>query len=101
MDITREAHRAAQEATLQYRSRQEALLDDEQAEEKLTQLLAFIGSLRRTPEGAAEIRRQVASFGECRRNNGETSAEFYGRLRRWLDRSTPRPRSPQPLAEAH
>ena len=95
MDITRKARREAQEATLQYRSRQEALLDDEQTEDKLTQLLKFIGSLRRTPEGAAEIRRQVASFGECKRTEGETSAEFYAKLRHWLDGNTPRTRSPR------
>ena len=52
MDITRKAHREAQEASLRYRSRQEALFDDEQTEDKLTQLLAFIGSLRRTPRGS-------------------------------------------------
>jgi hypothetical protein len=95
MDITRKAHREAQEATLQYKSRQEALLDDEQTEEKLAQLLMFIGSLRRTPEGAAEIRSQVANFGECKRGEGETSAEFYARLRHWLDRNTPRTKSPR------
>jgi hypothetical protein len=98
MDITRKANREAQEATLQYRSRQEALLDDELIDDKLAQLLAFIGNLRRTPEGAAEIRRQVASFGECKRSDGETSAEFYAKLRHWLDRDKPRTKSPRHAA---
>jgi hypothetical protein len=98
MNITRKAHREAQEATLQYRSRQEALLDDDQTEDKLTQLLAFIGKLERMPEGAAEIQRRVKSFGKCERSSSETAADFYAKLRHWLDRDitrTKRPRHPQ------
>jgi len=94
MDITRKAHREAQEATLQYRSRQEALLDDELIEDKLKQLLDFVGGLKQTPEGAAEVQRRVKLFGECQRSEGETSAEFYAKLRHWLDRSMPRTKSP-------
>ena len=94
MDITRKAHREAQEATLQYRSRQEALLDEELIEDKLKQLLEFVGGLKQTPEGAAEIQRRVKLFGECERSEGEKSAEFYSKLRHWLDRSLPRTKSP-------
>ena len=94
MDITRKAHREAQEATLQYRTRQEALLEEELIEEKLKQLLEFVGGLKQTPEGAAEIQRRIKSFGECQRSEGETSAEFYAKLRHWLDRSMPRTKSP-------
>ena len=93
MDITRKANREAQEATLQYRSRQEALLDEELIEDKLKQLLEFVGGLKQTPEGAAEIQRRVKLFGECQRSEGETSAEFYAKLRHWLDRDKPRTKS--------
>lgn len=95
MDITRKAHRQAQEATLQYRTRQEALLDEELIEDKLKQLLAFVGVLKHTSEGADEIQRRVKSFGECQRSEGETSGRFYAKLRHWLDRSMPRTRSPR------
>jgi len=95
LDITRKAHREGQEATLQYKSRQEALLDDELIEDKLTQLLAFVGQLERTPEGAAEIQRRVKLFGRCKRGKGETSAEFYPKLRHWLDRDMPRTKAPR------
>jgi hypothetical protein len=94
MDITRKANREAQEATLQYRSRQEALLDDELIEDKLMQLLKFVGGLKQNPEGAAEIQRRIKSFGECQRGEGETSTEFYAKLRHWLDRSMPQTKSP-------
>ena len=95
MDITRKAHREAQEATLQYRSRQEAMLDDELIEDKLTQLLDFVDMLKRTPEGTAEIQRRVRLFGDCKRSAGETSGEFYAKLRHWLDRDNPRTKSPR------
>jgi hypothetical protein len=102
MDITRKAHREAQEVIFQYKSRQEALLDDELAEDKLTQLLAFIGHLERSPEGAAEIQGRVKLFGKCKRSKGETSAEFYGKLRHWLDRGTSRTKSPlHPPRQTH
>jgi hypothetical protein len=94
MDITRKANREAQEATLQYLSRQEAMLDDELIEDKLKQLLEFVEELKRTPEGAAEIQRRVKSFGACKRGEGETSTEFYVKLRHWLDRDMPRTKSP-------
>ena len=94
MDITRKANREAQETTLQYKSRQETLLDEELAEDKLTQLLAFIDQLKRTPEGAADIQRRVKIFGECERSEGETKAEVYAKLRHWLDRDIPQTKSP-------
>jgi len=94
MDITRKAHREAQEATLQYRTRQETLLDEELIEDKLKQLLEFVGGLKQTPEGAAEIQRRVKLFGECQRNEGETLGEFYAKLRHWLDRTMPGTKSP-------
>jgi hypothetical protein len=95
MDTTRKAHHQAQELTLQYRSRQEALLDDELIEDKLGQLLTFIGHLKRTTDGAAEIQRRVKLFGKCKRSEGETSGEFYAKLRHWLDRDNPRTKPPR------
>jgi hypothetical protein len=95
MDITRQANREAHEAILQYRSRQASLLDEELIEEKLTQLIAFIGQLKRTPMGSAELHSRVKQFGGCKRNKGETSAEFYPKLRHWLDRDMRRTKSPR------
>ncbi len=42
MDASRKASREDNEITLQYKSRQEILFDDELAEDKLKQLLEFI-----------------------------------------------------------
>jgi hypothetical protein len=94
MDITRKANREAHEATLQYRTRQENLLHEELIEDKLKQLLECVGGLNHTPEGTAEIQRRVKLFGECKRSEGETSGEFYAKLRHWLDRDKPRTKSP-------
>jgi hypothetical protein len=93
MDITRKSHREAQAQTLEHRVRQEAMIDDELIEHKLAQLLMFFGQLERTPIGAAEIQRRIKLFGECQRSERETSAEFYAKLRHWLDRSIPRTKS--------
>ena len=89
MDITQKANRKAQEASLQYRSRQEVLRGEDLTEDKLTQLLAFIGHLKRTPMGTVEIQRRLRLFGGCKRRDGETSREFYPKLRHWLDRDMP------------
>jgi hypothetical protein len=95
MDITRKAIREGQELTLQFRSRQEALLGEELIEDKLAQLLEFVGKLEQTPDGAAEIQRRVKLFGKCKRREGETSTEFYPKLRHWLDRDNARTKSPR------
>ena len=42
MDHSRKANREGNERTLQYKSRQETLLDEELAEDKLTELLASV-----------------------------------------------------------
>jgi hypothetical protein len=47
----------------------------------------FIGHLKRTPHGCAEIERRIKRFGDCKRIEGETSGHFYGKLRHWLDRT--------------
>ena len=95
MDKSRKANREDNEITLQYKSRQETLLDEESSEGKLEQLLSFISQLDQTPAGAAELQRRTTLFGECKRIEGETSGQFYARLRHWLDRDMPQTKSPR------
>ena len=94
MDRSRKANREGNEVTLQHKSRKEALLIEELVEEKLAQLQASIEQLKQTPEGIAELQRRVKAFGECMRIEGETSCQFYDKLRRWLDREIPQTKSP-------
>ena len=94
MDASRKATREGNETTLQYQSPQDALLVEERNEGLLTQLLESVNRLKETPPGAAEIERRITLFGECNRNEGETSGEFYGRLRHWLDREVQQTKSP-------
>ena len=94
MDASRKANREADEITLQYQSRQDLLLVDELNEDKLRQLLTFVGQLERTPPGAAELQRRIKLFGDCKRGEAETSGQFCARLRHWLDRSLPQTKSP-------
>jgi len=94
MDRSRKENREDRELTFQYKSRQEALLDDELAEDKLSQLLSFIQELKHTPEGSAELQRRVKVFGECERSDGETATDFYAKLNDWLHRDFPRRKSP-------
>jgi len=94
MDLSRKSSREGREVTLQYKTRQEGLLGEELIEEKLAQLLEFIGKLKQTPAGSAELQRRTKLFGKCQRIEGETSVEFYGKLRHWLDRDVPQTKSP-------
>ena len=94
MDNSRKANREDNEITLQYKSRQETLLDDELAEDKLKELLASISQLGQTPPGVAEFQRRRKLFGECKRVEGEASGQFYARLRHWLDRDMSQTKSP-------
>ena len=94
MDSSRKANREGNEKTLQYKSRQETLLDEELAEDKLTELLASISQLDQTPLEADELQRRRRLFGECKRIEGETSGQFYARLRHWLEREIPQTKSP-------
>ena len=94
MDRSRSASRDGNEKTMQYKSPQEMRLDAEAVERKLTQLLAFVGQLERTPTGIAEVERREKLFGPCKRTASETSTEFYARLRRWIDRDIPQSKSP-------
>ena len=94
MNPTRNAKREGQEATLQHRTRQEALGIEELSEQKLAQLHSFIEQLKQTPPGAADLKRRTKLFGECNRIEGEASSQFYGRLRHWLDKDLPQTKSP-------
>ena len=86
MNPTRVIKRDDLEKTQQYTRRQETLLVQEMIDEKLTQLQVFIGQLSSTPHGLEELERRTRCFGECKRLAGETSGQFYARLRLWLDR---------------
>jgi len=77
---------------LQYRSHQENLLVEERMDEKLTQLQVFVDQLAATPHGRAELENRTKRFGDCQRIEGETSGQFYSRLRLWLDRDIERPK---------
>ena len=94
MDNSRKANREGNEKTLQYKSRQETLLDEELSEDKLKELLESMSQFDQTPLGAAELQRRRKLFGECKRIEGETSGQFYARLRHWLDREMPQSKSP-------
>ncbi|MGO9114047.1 MAG: hypothetical protein ACLP9L_32935 [Thermoguttaceae bacterium] len=94
MDHSRKANREDNEKTLQYKSRQEAMLDEEFTEDKLKQLLASISQLDQTPPGAADLQRRTKLFGECKRIEGETSGQYYARLHHWLNQEIPQTKSP-------
>jgi hypothetical protein len=60
----------------------------------MRQLLEFVGRLKETPAGVAEVQRRFKLVGDCTRIEGETSGQFYARLRHWLDRELPPKKSP-------
>jgi CRISPR/Cas system-associated endonuclease Cas1 len=94
MDRSRKANREGNEVTLQHKSPKQALLVEELVEEKLAELQASLEQLTQTPEGRAERERRAKAFGACTRIEGETSTQFYAKLRRWLDREMPPTKSP-------
>jgi hypothetical protein len=91
MDRSRKATRKGNEITLQHKSQREAALTEEMIEEKLAQLQASIEQVR----GIAALQRRVKHFGECQPIEGETSGEFYEKLRHWFDRDLPQAKSPR------
>jgi hypothetical protein len=95
LDSSRKANRESHEITRQYQSRQELLDIGELNEDKLRNLLAFISHLEQTPPGATELKKRTTLFGKCKRIEGETSGQFHGRLRHWLDRDIPGTKSPR------
>ena len=94
MDRTRKATREGNEITLQHMSLKEALLIKELVGEKLVQLEASIEQLKETPEGIADLQRRTKAFGACQRIEGETTGQFYDKLRRWMERYTPQTKLP-------
>jgi hypothetical protein len=93
MHPNRKMRREDLEAMLQSRIRQETLAVEDLVEEKLNRLQVFIGQLARTPHGLAEIERRAKRFGDCKQIEGETSGQFYGKLRHWIDRDMPQAKS--------
>jgi hypothetical protein len=87
MNLTRKTKQENLEETQLYRSRQASLLVDDMIEEKLTQLQVFISQLNHTPHGRAELERRTDRYGDCKRIEGETSGQFYAKLRNWLDKT--------------
>jgi hypothetical protein len=94
METSRRANRDGQQTMLKSEVRQENALVAGLNENKLAQLLAFVSRLQQTPAGAADLQYRIKHFGECQRFCGETSGQFYARLRHWLDRDTPETKSP-------
>lgn len=94
MNPTRNARREGQEESLQYRTHQETLGQEEMIEEKLAQLRSFIEQLKKTSAGATELEWRTKLFGACNQIADETSSQFYGRLRHWMDRDLPQTKSP-------
>jgi len=94
VDRSRKANRQGNEVTLQHQTRSETVQIAEQIEEKLAKLQRSIEELQQTPAGTVELKRRVKALGECQRIEGETSAQFHDKLRRWLDRSIPPTKSP-------
>jgi vacuolar-type H+-ATPase subunit I/STV1 len=94
MDRTRKANREVNEATLQHVSKGEALLIAEVIEQKLAELQASVEQMRQTPDGVAQLERRTKAFGECRRDEEETSRQFYDKLRHWLERDVPQTKWP-------
>ena len=94
MDRTRRANREDDEATLQYRTKNEALDEAELIEDKLAQLQAKIAQMEQTPQGLAELQRRVKLFGVCQRLADDTSTQFCDKLRVWLERDLPQTKSP-------
>ena len=95
MDRSRKATRVGNEATLQHKSRKQAELIEELVEEKLAELQASLEQLQQTPAGRAELKRRAKALGECQRIEGETSTQFFAKLRHWLASELPPAKSPR------
>ena len=94
MDRTRKTTRAGNEVTLQHQSRNENSPIEALVEETLAELQASIEQLKQTPKGLTELQRRVKTFGDCQRIEGQTTVQFYDKLRRWMDREAPSTKSP-------
>jgi hypothetical protein len=94
MDRSRKANREGNEITLQHTSPRDASLVEEMIDEKLARLEASVERLMQTPDGTAMLQQRVNLFGECKRIEGETPAQYHDKLRRWLERDTLTTKSP-------
>jgi hypothetical protein len=74
------------EEVQQFWAEQRKLCPKDQVESKLAHLQMFIQQLGQETSGKAELKRRYERFGECQRMPGEITVQFYGRLRRWMDR---------------
>jgi hypothetical protein len=74
------------EEVQQFWTEQRNLCPKDQVESKLVHLQTFIQQLEQTPSGKVELKCRFKRFGDCKRMPGEITPQFYGRLRRWLDR---------------
>lgn len=74
------------EIVRQFWNQQRNLSPEKQVERKLGHLQAFIQQLEQTPSGMDELRRRFRRFGDCKQVASETTMQFHGRLRCWLDR---------------
>jgi hypothetical protein len=74
------------ESAREARARQLELPPDELIKAKLAQLQSFVSQLEKTEYGRADLRARVRAHGDCTIEAGETDRQFYGRLRKWLDR---------------
>ena len=74
------------ETSVNYRLQLTKLLPEGLVDERLSQLQTFIRQLGNTPTGLADLQRRTERFGDCQQIESETANQFYGRLRRWLDR---------------
>lgn len=86
MNPTRKTKVEDLEAAQQVRARLSNLAPDEQIREKLSNLSGFVQQLAQTDAGKADLDRRTRMFGPCKRAAGESNRDYYGRLRRWLDR---------------
>ena len=87
MNHYRKANVEYMEAALQARIRRQNLPPEEQVQEKLADLQAFVRDLAKTPHGKADLERRVQMFGACTPEDDESPRHYYGRLRQWLDRA--------------
>jgi hypothetical protein len=74
------------ESARQARARQMNLPPNELIKAKLAQLQSFVSQLEKTEYGRADLRARVRAHGACTIEAGETDRQFYGKLRKWLDR---------------
>jgi len=82
---TRRSKQEDLQALAEAQVRYSGMSASQQIDEKLEQLQAFVQQMSQTVQGKADLQRRTQTFGPCRVREGETTREFYGRLRRWLD----------------